>query len=262
MSLVVRCHAPSLILVDFDKTITTNDTMALLANTALNITGSSLSWSYFTNAYMEDYQRQLATMNTSAAPWEQLDAFRPVEKASLDRVSQHKLFKGLTQEQLQSAGKALAPTYLQPGVLEALEKVKARLHIVSLNWSKDWILGFLEPLQLPREQVHSNDLEFDDTGRTTGLIQQQLLTTGDKKREVETIMKSNSKAKTVYVGDSVGDLLPLVEADAGIVIGKDTSLLDAIKGMGKKIREGVKRAPNTVYRVDTWDQITDSGILR
>ncbi|KAF7724288.1 hypothetical protein EC973_001189 [Apophysomyces ossiformis] len=261
MALAARCHVPPLILVDFDKTITTQDTLELLANTALNLTGSSLKWSYFTDAYMEDYQQQLATMNTSIPPWEQLDALRPVEKASLDRISNHKLFQGLTQEQLHSAAKSLSSTYLQPGVLEVLNKVKEQLHIVSLNWSKDWILGFLSPLELPREQVHSNDLEFDKDGRTTGLIQQHLLTTGDKKREVEAIMQSDSKAKTVYVGDSLGDLLPIVEADAGVVIGNDTSLLDAIKQMGKQIREGIKRSPNTVYRVDTWKQIHDSRVL-
>lgn len=46
----------------------------------------------------------------------------------------------------------------------------------------------------------------------------------------------------------------LVEADVGIIIGKDTSLLDALDNFGYAVEQNINQ-PSTLYRVDDWDQI-------
>ncbi|KAI8381496.1 HAD-like domain-containing protein, partial [Radiomyces spectabilis] len=221
-----------LVLIDFDLTITTKDTTSILGEAALRMTGNPTSWSFFTDAYMDDYRKHRGSLPPSndtsiEAVARRLDSYRHVEAASVTRISEHQVFRGLTKEQLRSAGIA-HQHLLRPGVLEALQLIP-HLKIVSLNWSKDWILGMLDPLPLQRDQIHCNDLEFQHE-LATGLVVQRVLTTMDKKKEVQAIKDalSSSPKKVIYIGDSLGDLLPLVEADIGIVIGNNETLLSTL----------------------------------
>ncbi|OAD75234.1 hypothetical protein PHYBLDRAFT_143495 [Phycomyces blakesleeanus NRRL 1555(-)] len=205
----VSQHLRPLVLVDFDQTITIKDTIELLAKTALSLTQSNLTWDYFVDAYMRDYDQVIR--QNFMDPIVKERALVKAEQDSLTRVTKNNVFKGLKRQDLLDAGRREATKSLRPGVIDALKQISPsdQLHIVSLNWSKDWILGFLDPLGLSQAQIHCNDLVYGGDGISTGVIEQNILTTQDKKREMDQIISSSQQTSTVYIGDSLGDLLPL-----------------------------------------------------
>lgn len=74
--------------------------------------------------------------------------------------------------------------------------------------------------------VHSNELAYEDFV-TTGEIIKKLESPIEKLQAFNDILKDCSREVenlTVYIGGSVGDLLCLLEADIGIVIGSSSSL--------------------------------------
>lgn len=74
--------------------------------------------------------------------------------------------------------------------------------------------------------VHSNELAYEDFV-TTGEIIKKLESPIEKLQAFNDILKDSSREVenlTVYIGGSVGDLLGLLEADIGIVIGSSSSL--------------------------------------
>jgi 2-hydroxy-3-keto-5-methylthiopentenyl-1-phosphate phosphatase len=203
------CCAP-IVLIDFDQTITLKDTIGVLGEFGIAKNNYSKPWSYFVDSYLEDYRGHQAHLpdlptNSSFKDFvQQLDSYKPVEKASLARVSQHKVFGGLSRHDFVQKGKRLRETLLQPNVISTLKQYKENVRIVSLNWSKDWILGFVSELGLAREQIYSNDVVFVN-GTCTGEITPSILTPGDKqsliKREI-----INTNQKVIYIGDSLGDI--------------------------------------------------------
>lgn len=74
--------------------------------------------------------------------------------------------------------------------------------------------------------MHANDFAFEGSV-STGDIVRKMESPFDKVQAFRNILsKSNDDKKnlTVYIGDSLGDLLCLLEADIGIVIGQSNSL--------------------------------------
>lgn len=201
---------PLLILIDFDQTITTRDTIGALGKFGVSYTHNPTPWSYFVDSYLDDYRQHLpaaaaADRDFKAFVEHQLDSYQPIERASQARVSQHKVFEGLTRHALTQQASALRAEYLQPGVISTLKAYRDQVRIVSLNWSKDWIQGFLQDLHVPKQHIYSNDLEFDDdSGKCTGNIVPAILTAGDKQRVINTFRRHDNK--TIYIGDSLGDI--------------------------------------------------------
>lgn len=98
--------------------------------------------------------------------------------------------------------------------------------------------------------IHSNNLVYENS-ITTGEIVRRMETPLDKVRAFQTIRAQSSGRKqfSVYVGDTVADLLCLLEADVGIVLGSSPSLrrvgqrcgvyfVPLFKGLVSKQREG------------------------
>lgn len=202
---------PPLILIDFDQTITKKDTIGLLGEFGVAQTNIPNPWSYFVDSYLEDYRNHrdhlpnLPKDSNFSAFTQQLDSFKPVEKASLARVSKHKVFKGIPRTAFTEEGKRLRETVLQPNVISVLKQYKDDIRIISLNWSKDWILGFIQELDLRKEQVLSNDLRFTSDNISTGEIVPHILTASDKQQIIkESVVKPNQRV--IYIGDSLGDI--------------------------------------------------------
>ncbi|KAI8365142.1 HAD-like domain-containing protein [Blakeslea trispora] len=252
MASLKRAFMSPLVLIDFDQTITTRDTIALLGQFGLSKGFCSKPWSYFVDKYLEDYQKIKQPEATSDLKTylTQLDAYRAVEEASLARVSQHKVFRGLTRQELFDQGKQLSQSYLQPNVIDALKPIKQNVRIVSLNWSSDWIQGFLYTLGIEKEHIYSNDLVFDHQQLCTGEIMSNILTAKDKQQIVEMLDR-----KVIFVGDSLGDIEALVKAEIGIIIGRNKSLLSCLESLGYRVEEDLC-TKKTLYRVDNWHQIS------
>lgn len=123
--------------------------------------------------------------------------------------------------------------------------------------------------------VHSNELTFE-TSVSTGEIIKHMEAPVDKVKAFKEILENtrdDKKALTVYIGDSVGDLLCLLEADVGIVIGTSSSLrkvgsqfgvsfVPLLQGLVNKQRECAdeglskwKGLSGTLYTVSSWAEI-------
>ena len=75
-------------------------------------------------------------------------------------------------------------------------------------------------------EVHSNELDFEES-RSIGEIIRKMESPLDKLKSFKSILKNSSdigKQFSVYIGDSVNDLLCLLEVDVGIVVGSSVSL--------------------------------------
>lgn len=257
-----------LVLIDFDQTITVHDTIASLGQFGVSQTHSPKPWSYFVDTYLQEYRHHrdgLPKTEDFKAFVDQLNSYKPIEQASLTRISDHRVFQGIPRQKIIQQGAKLSQTELQPNVLATLKAYQDSIRIVSLNWSKDWIVGFTG---LKREQVYCNDLAFEND-ICTGEIVPHILTTGDKQRIIKSSITTTEKV--IYVGDSLGDIQPLgnpyfffynlyskaaliVESDVGIIIGKDSSLLQSLNHFGYSVQDDLTQ-PSQLYRVDHWDQI-------
>ncbi|KAL7316656.1 hypothetical protein PS15m_005731 [Mucor circinelloides] len=256
-SLQSQCNVSApLILIDFDQTITKQDTIGTLGKFGVSYARNPKPWSYFVDTYLKDYrdhQDHLPDIPKGdfKAFVKRLDSYQQVERASQVRVSQHKVFEGLTRDTLTHHANSLKTEYLRPGVIDTLQAYKDQIRIISLNWSKDWIQGFLQELDVSKNHIFSNDLEFDALDKCTGNIIPAVLTTGDKQTVINTFRQHY---KTIYIGDSLGDIEALIEANVGIIIGNDQSLLNTLQDFGHVVERDVNK-PSTLYQVDHWDQI-------
>jgi phosphoserine phosphatase len=82
-------------------------------------------------------------------------------------------------------------------------------------------VGCLDGLNL-----HSNEFVFEGSV-STGKINRKIESPLDKVEKFKSIksdLDSTTPSLSVYIGDSVGDLLCLLEADIGIVVGSSTTL--------------------------------------
>lgn len=134
--------------------------------------------------------------------------------------------------------------------------------------------------------IFSNDLVYDEHGVSTGEIEvkvsgsfgkhERFLSLAARARETagaSSRSSSASQAKTIYVGDSVTDLLAMLDADVGIVVGTSGTFEEAARAFGIAIRPlaaayevfddtgdsvgtGGSRGPGLcVYRASHWAEI-------
>lgn len=200
-----------LVLVDFDQTLTVNDTIAVLGQFGLDHHPElNFNWSFFADSFMKEYYAHKATLppcNDWTCFLDQLNSFKPIEAASLARVNKHQVFKDLTQQQLFQGGQDRSQKELQPGCIDALRPYIPQIRVVSLNWSKDWVLGFLNQLQLNKNQIFSNDIVFNEDGVSPkGEIIPRILTCGDKTQVIQDCIVQKEQKKFIYIGDSIGDV--------------------------------------------------------
>lgn len=124
-------------------------------------------------------------------------------------------------------------------------------------------------------KIKCNELEFDESGISNGNLNLRLQNAVDKSAYAEeVIINSSAIPWTIYVGDSVTDVLALLKADIGIIVGSSSSLrkicgrfgidilpliaasilLSPTSELDSKIDKS--RLPlNTLYCAESWDEI-------
>ena len=131
-------------------------------------------------------------------------------------------------------------------------------------------VGYLDGLN-----IHSNEFVFEGSV-STGQIERKMQSPLDKVEKFKSIksgMDSTAPSLSVYIGDSVGDLLCLLEADIGIVVGSSTSLrrvgkqfgvsfVPLFPGLVEKQRQMTEQEKSTfksrsgvLYTVSSWSEI-------
>lgn len=233
----------SLLICDFDGTITTNESAALLAAASLasskRRTVSSIPdpvplWSFFVDAYLKDCAEHQLQWQSSFEKGTTLDDYfgfleslRTVEYASIDRVGSHAVLAGLTRDELVECGRTLPKRagfedvfndFLSSG--PEVQKMPRDLHILSFNWSKDLIRGAMLGVRgFDEHNIHSNNLVFNSDGLATGQIETHVVTAMNKAEFLRRLINDNRNALhledvdhnkqgalCVYIGDSSADI--------------------------------------------------------
>ncbi|TYI70969.1 hypothetical protein E1A91_D08G260900v1 [Gossypium mustelinum] len=194
------------------------------------------TWGELSQQYTEEYEQCIESMlpskkeefnyETLHTALEKLSDF---EKRANSRVIESGVLKGLNFEDIKRAGERLI---LQDGCTNFLQKIvkdenlNANVHLLSYCWCGDLIRAAFSSGGLDVVNIHANELSFQESV-STGEIIMEVQSPIDKIEAFDKIIQGCSDDKrnlTVYIGDSVGDLLCLLKADIGIVIGSSSSL--------------------------------------
>eukprot|EP00898_Chlorokybus_atmophyticus_P006369 jgi/Chlat1/6733/Chrsp50S09099 len=234
-----------LLALDFDLTLTAADTTELGALLPRNNADDdnrrkeeeerAAAWRTLVEAYAEDMKASSSSSSPtsmSSSPVSRAEAAaalrvaaarqREADVRSMERIEAAGVFCGLRRHQLYAAGRSvpLHSEALRAAAAAASSGVKVA--IVSLNWSADVIKGAIGEA-FPFE-LWCNDMEFDDeTGLSTGRLGRVVVDAIDKQRCLLSLCGCNDGA-VAYVGDSASDLLAMLAADIGIIVGDSQSM--------------------------------------
>ncbi|MDE0184208.1 MAG: haloacid dehalogenase-like hydrolase [Candidatus Poribacteria bacterium] len=293
------------LIADFDGTVSEVDTLGLLVQNAAKhrATGgdmgaqpSFLEWRETVEWYSKQHARIVNEWLTNdsggttgtednlevhpdlAGLRRFLDAAEVLEYDATHRVIERKFLSGLTKETLRKIGRCVQ---LRSGVFTLMEAMRAngvKIEILSANWSKTFIQGAMGEMC---DQIVTNSLIFDKSGRSTGEIHLRVISAQDKLKHFlrrkshrnqftpsqdvkEQYRKLQPRiGRTLYIGDSVTDLLAILEADVGVLIGTKQTAVQAMKRFGIPTREitgkdrfgSVRDVSRTVLRVDSWETL-------
>ncbi|KAL6901027.1 hypothetical protein ACP4OV_005703 [Aristida adscensionis] len=224
------------------------------------------SWNMLSKQYMEEYdqcmEKLLPPEEARSLDFDELykglEVLAEFEKLANSRVVDSGVLKGMNVEDIRKAGERLI---LQDGcrnffqnIGKARESLSLDVHILSYCWCAELIRSAFSTVGgLDGLNIHSNEFAFEGSV-STGQINRKMESPLDKVEMFKAI-KSNTDSTapllSVYIGDSVGDLLCLLEADIGIVVGSSTTL----RRMGKQF--GVSFVPLFPGLVDKQRQITE-----
>lgn len=242
------------LILDWDGTLTTSDTLAVLAAVGYSKTRPpSKPWSSIVSAYLDDFQTHASNYptppkkrNTFTAERAWLRSLRPVEETSAARATSAGVFRGVGRESMADAARRAVDAgevKLRRGwegmFLRSLG-AGVSMDVVSVNWSRCFVMECLRASAVKSEQevevmksvescrVFANemaDVEAVKTGVEVNGERQggarNLRTSEDKLKqmmELSTAKASEEGQVVVYVGDSTTDLECLVAADVGVVI--------------------------------------------
>ncbi|KAF8388300.1 hypothetical protein HHK36_026966 [Tetracentron sinense] len=293
-----------IIFSDFDLTCTVLDSSAILAEIAI-ITAPKAdqngpenqlarkssadlrnTWGVLSSQYTEEYEQCIE----SIMPKEKVNNFdyeglskaleklSDFEKRANARVIESGVLQGLNLEDIKRAGERLILQDGCTGFFQNIvknEELNADIHVLSYCWCGDLIRSAFSSGGLNVLNVHANEFTYEES-ISTGEIVRKVESPIDKVQAFKGILKNCSndgKHLTVYIGDSVGDLLCLLEADVGIVIGSSSSLrrvgsqfgvsfTPLFPGLVKKQKEFVegessnwKGLSGILYTVSSWAEI-------
>lgn len=287
---------------DFDLTCTTVDSSAILAEIAILTASKSgqngpetlisrkssadlrNSWDLLSKQYAEEHEQCMESIIPSEKAkifnyeglCEALDQLSEFEKRANSRVFESEVLKGLNLEDIKRAGERLI---LQNGCIDFFqqivkEELNANVHILSYCWCGDLIRSAFSSGGLNELNIHSNEFVYVESVSTAEIVK-KMESPIDKVKAFKDILKTCSedgKHLSVYIGDSVGDLLCLLEADVGIVVGSSSSLrrvgrqfgvsfIPLSSGLVKKQRELMgdlskwKGLTGVLYTVSSWAEI-------
>ncbi|KAK2591325.1 hypothetical protein QQS21_010978 [Conoideocrella luteorostrata] len=234
---------------DFDGTITQKDTIEELAQSAINRKRQQSehnlqpAWDHAVKQYIQDYESY--KLNYTPSELERgsieeekqfLAGLKPVEEASLTRVSDSGLFAGLKREdlvQMGVEGVSSGRIKLTDGFEELLEAAKqkgADVNVVSVNWSSAFVQGVLHGRGIA--DIVANNISEDGQIYGPSPSTSRLTTASDK---MDALCGTGGRDRQVlYFGDSTTDITCLLQFN-GVVLAKEkekSSLLKTLARIG------------------------------
>ncbi|KAF5960702.1 hypothetical protein HYC85_001911 [Camellia sinensis] len=291
------------IFCDFDMTCTTIDSSALLAEIAIRTASKAdlnrcetqfaqmssddlrTTWGVISSQYAEEYEQCVGSIMAGNKVEEfnyeglcrALEQLSDFEKRANSRVIKSGVLKGLNLQDIKWAGEHLTLQDGCEGFVQEIvkcENLKIDVHVLSYSWCGDLIRSAFSSRDLNVRNVHSNELAYEEF-ITTGEIIKKVESPKEKLQAFNDIRKGHKIGEhlTIYIGGSVGDLLCLLKADVGIVIGSSSNLrrlgdqfgisfVPLFSGLVKKQRELIKdcssnwKGPSGIlYTVSSWAEI-------
>ncbi|XP_022744211.1 bifunctional TH2 protein, mitochondrial-like isoform X2 [Durio zibethinus] len=292
-----------IIFSNFDLTCSVVDSSAILAEIAIvtapksdqnqlegqiaRMSSTELrnAWGLLSRQFTEEYEHCIESILPSEkvefnyeALHKALEQLSDFEIRANSRVIESRVLKGLNLEDIKRAGERLI---LQDGCINFFQKIakndnlNANIHVLSYCWCGDLIEAAFSSGGLDVLNIHANELSFEESV-STGEIVRKVQSPIDKIQAFNDILQDCSndrKNLTVYIGDSIGDLLCLLKADIGIVFGSSSSLrrvgsqygvsfVPLFPGLVKKQKEYAEGSPciwkgqtGILYTASGWDDI-------
>ncbi|ELR11953.1 haloacid dehalogenaselike hydrolase domain containing protein [Acanthamoeba castellanii str. Neff] len=180
-----------------------------------------------------------------------------VEYESVRRVEAAGLLAGLSTEQWRELGRSMARSdLLHTGAVECIRRLREEaaantdcegglaLHALSANWSKDYLAGALDGLideqHIRTNEVNPMDLAYDEvTKLSTGQMKLQVVSALDKQRYIRCLreeLHNRPNNRVLYVGDSLNDILALLEADYGVLMGSRKTAAEVLRAYNVEVR--------------------------
>lgn len=251
---------PALLVTDFDSTVTLKDTLSALVALSAQPERFDEASRYYA-AHFAEVEELIAAGRLEDA----LSRSEEVEHSSIDLVVRERMLFGITRASIQEASKS---TLLRPGAVDALRAAASSgvgVHICSANWSAIWIHGALLDLG-DAIGIHTNELEMDENGTSTGMLRRAVVGPADKARCFARLREQSAAARRdgracVFVGDALPDLTAMLDADVGILIGENPLMRAALDIAGGPLRELTRAAEQDgalhpgVYVATCWDDI-------
>nr|GMD25141.1 probable aminopyrimidine aminohydrolase, mitochondrial [Ipomoea batatas] len=272
---------------DFDMTCSAFDSSALLAEMAIMTARKaylnesetqasqvitpdlSAAWGSLSSKYIEEYDQCIDSIIPTEAVgnfdyeglYKALENLSDIEKRANAMVVDSGVLKGLSEDDIRRAGEHLI---FQSGCKNFFQEIMrnedltAGVHVLSYCWSGDLIRSAFSSGDSGVLSVHSNELIYEGS-ITTGEIIQKIESPMDKLEAFNGILNCHgnaSKPLTVYIGGSVGDLLCLLKADIGIVIGMSARL----RTLGEQF--GITFVPLFPGLVKKQRELSESGCCR
>ena len=186
------------------------------------------------------------------------------DNLAIDKLISSNILAGITPVRLLNFAQNVK---LMPKVLSVLESLKSLhlpFHVISLNFSEKLIQYVLnrEGQTLPVE-IHTNKLQFKN-GISTGDMDKSFVSAFDKEVQLQKIIyDGKNSGVTIYIGDSFTDLLALLKADIGIIIGQSKSMLKVCSNFGVHVvplsnwsyEKFSDKDKKVLYLVNTWEDI-------
>lgn len=288
---------PGFLGIDFDDTISVGDTISSLCRTGLKVqkrTGDTV-YDKLLEQYLSKYQafmtENLPVSSSQITQYSEqdlavfLETYSEFEDSMLAPVESSGILKGITALHLATAAEEVL---VKPSAIETIKFVSRNYHniephVLSVNWSGMFLRSIMKH-QWPeyRATVHANELQGLQSEAVTlngaeaissGTIERRL--TGPKQKAdllrslLSGRVEQNLDKPSVYIGDSLGDLSALLEADIGVVIGTSSSLRKVCSSFGIEIKSldclvlsdleavmGAKtKDTRTLYSADSWAHI-------
>lgn len=289
---------------DFDLTCTIVDSSAILAEIAIvtapksdqsptenqiaRMSSADLrnTWGVLSRQYTEEYEQcienVLATDTGGEFSYEALqkalELLADFEKKANARVIDSGVLKGVNLDDIRKAGERII---LQDGCKNFFQNVVQKenldvnVHVLSYCWCGDLIRSAFASGGLGALNIHANEFNYEES-ISTGEIIKKVESPIDKLQAFDEILMNRGNDKqnlSIYIGDSVGDVLCLLRADIGIVVGSSSSLrrlgshfgvsfVPLFEGLVKKQRECVegtplrwKTKPGLLYTASSWSEI-------
>eukprot|EP00794_Sanderia_malayensis_P008805 gene8805-9746_t len=291
-SVMVKGSSPStknklgLLMVDFDNTCNVRDTCELFYKTSQTYRNAGTEeqhildqkWKKVTGKYLQDYYSLISKSLEKYAD-KNLDKYNEhglqlflndIAEFNVDAtrdVDESELIVGADHTGLEWAAKQVL---LYPGCLDLLKSTVTHVRVVSVNWSTEFI-GYSLDNVIPANQIFANHL-LNKNGVSDGIVGKEMISSYDKLKVMQSLLKKDEfDGVHIFVGDSITDLLCLIHADLGIIIGDSASLLKTASSFGVKIlpmsallngnsnlviEENCNQTP-TLFKANSWHEIVN-----